>query len=226
MRPAFLGMNIARSALYTNQQQLDITSHNIANASVEGYSRQRLDLKAAPDLYNIGGTYPGGLGQGVWADQVERLRDSLLDRDYRRQQEELKQAETARRYLDRMESVLGELGDSGLQQQVERFFDAWQELSARPEDLSLRKVLLAEAETMAGLMREIDAEALALQQTSQIELRQSVARVNEISRQLAELNPEIIKRSGIGENPSDLLDERDRLLDELSGFARIDVQTD
>lgn len=226
MRPAFLGLDIARSALFVSQQQLDITSHNIANASVEGYSRQRLDVTAAPDLYNLGGAYAGSVGQGVWAEQVQRLRDELLDRDFRRQNEGLKEAETQRAYLERLEVTLGELGDEGLQTQIEKFFDAWQEVSSRPEDLSLRKVLLEESNTLAGMIREIDADTNALQADINDDLTSSVQRVNAISSRLAALNPEILKRAGIGETPADLLDERDRLLDELSGYARIDAQID
>ena len=226
MRPAFLGMNIARSALLASQQQLDITSHNIANASVEGYSRQRLSLKAAPDISNLGSGYPGSVGEGVWAEQVQRLRDGLLDRDFRRQNEELNSSQTQRQYLERMEYNMGELGDTGLQQQIEAFFDTWQDLSQRPEDLSLRRALLGQAQTLTGLIHEIDQETLSLQNNAQDELVSTVNRVNAISKRLAELNPEILKRSGVGETPSDLLDERDRLLDELSGYARIEVQED
>lgn len=226
MRPAFLGVNIARSALFASQQQLDITSHNIANASVEGYSRQRLALQAAPDIYGLGPAYPGAVGEGVWSEQIQRLRDGLLDKDYRRQQDDLNQLSTQRQYLERIEYSLGELGETGLQQQFEDFFDAWQELSTRPEDTSLRKVLLGKAETLASSIREFDAQALALQNDVQQDLTATVTRINSISARLAELNPEIIKRSGLGETPADLLDERDRLLDELSGYARIDVQED
>ncbi len=226
MRPAFLGMDIARSALFVNQQHLDITSHNIANASVDGYSRQRLSVSAAPDLYNLGGAYAGSVGEGVWAEQVQRLRNELLDKDFRRQNESLKMAETQRSYLDRLEYSLGELGDEGLQAQFESFFDAWQELSTRPEDMSLRKVLLEEAKTLTGMIREIDADTNALQKDIQTDLNSTVTRVNAISARLAALNPEIVKRAGLGDTPADLLDERDRLLDELSGYARIETQTD
>lgn len=225
MRPAFLGLDIARSALFASQQQLDITSHNIANASVDGYSRQRLTLQAAPDIYNLG-AYPGAVGEGVWATQVQRLRDSLLDQDYYRQNQLLNSAQTQGQYLSRLESAMGELGDTGLQAQVEKFFDAWQDLSQRPEDTSLRQALLGQAQILAGQLRDTDRNALALQQDIQSDLIATVDRVNAISKRLAALNPEILKRSGGGDMPSDLLDERDRLLDELSGYAKIQVQQD
>lgn len=226
MRPAFLGFNIARSALFTHQQQLDITGHNIANASVEGYSRQRLDVKAAPDIYGLGQQYPGAVGGGVQAEQLQRLRDELLDRDWRRHQQDYSSQLKQKEYLERLEFVVGSLGETGLQQQSEIFFNSWQELSQRPEDLALRRVMAEEAANLSSLIRDIDAEAAALQADASSELRSSVERVNQISSLLAELNTQIRQRSGLGDTPADLLDERDRLLDELAGFARIQVDTD
>lgn len=225
MRPAFLGMDIARSALFASQQQLDLTSHNIANASVDGYSRQRLNLQAAPDIYNLG-AYPGAVGEGVWATQVQRLRDSLLDRDYYRQNQQLTGAQTQSQYLGRLETAMGELGDNGIQTSLEKFFDAWQSLSQNPEDLSQRQALLGQAQQLAEQLRNTDRDTLALQADIQTDLSATVQRVNEISHQLAALNPEILKRSGAGDTPSDLLDQRDRLLDELSGYAAIQVAED
>ncbi|MGV3524983.1 MAG: flagellar hook-associated protein FlgK [Candidatus Sericytochromatia bacterium] len=226
MRPAFLGLNIARSALFTSQQQLDITSHNIANASVQGYTRQRLAVEAAPDIYGLGPQYPGAVGGGVWGQQLERLRDGLLDRDWRRRESELQAATTQRSYLERLEQNFGELGENGLQSRLESFFDAWQDLSQRPEDTALRKVVLATAQDLAERVRETDTEARELQQSAQDELRQVVARVNEITGALAELNGEILTRSGAGDTPADLLDQRDRLLDELAGYAAIQIEED
>ena len=223
MRPAFLGYDIARSALFANQQQMDVTSHNIANATVEGYSRQRLDLSAAPDIYNLGPAYPGAVGEGVRVDQLERLRDNLLDKDWRRQEASLQSTDVRRNYLERLEYINGDLGDTGLQQTMEAFFEAWQDLSQRPEDPSLRRLVAERGQDLSELIQEIDSEAQDLQNNAQQELAQSVARVNTLSARLAALNPELVKRSGLGDTPADLLDERDRILDELAGFGRIQV---
>ena len=159
MRPAFLGLNIARSALFTQQQQLDITGHNIANASVEGYSRQRLDVSAAPDIYGLGQNYPGAVGEGVQAQQLERLRNQLLDKDYRRESAAQQNAMAQADYLGRLETILGELGDSSLSAELDNFFNAFQDASQRPEDLALRRVLVETGDRLASQIQNIDADA-------------------------------------------------------------------
>lgn len=224
MRPAFLGLNIARSALLTQQQQLDVTGHNIANASVEGYSRQRLDVSAAPDIYGLGQQYPGSVGEGVQAQQLERLRNGLLDKDYRRENADGQSFSTQADYLGRLESILGELGDTGLSAEMETFFNAWQDASQRPEDLALRRVLVESGVRLSQHIQNIDADAQALQSSAQQELEQTVNRVNALTARISNLNTEIAKRTGGGDNPADLLDERDRALDELSQYAQFTVR--
>lgn len=224
MRPAFLGLNIARSALLTQQQQLDVTGHNIANASVEGYSRQRLDVSAAPDIYGLGPGYPGAIGEGVQAQQLERLRNNLLDKDYRRENADGQNFTTQADYLGRLENILGELGDTGLSNELDTFFDAWQNASQRPEDLALRRVLVESGVRLADQIKNIDADTQDLQASAQQELEQTVNRVNALTARISNLNTEIAKRTGGGDTPADLLDERDRALDELSQYANFTVR--
>ena len=181
MRPAFLGLNLARSALLTQQQQLDVTGHNIANASVEGYSRQRLDVSAAPDIYGLGQRYPGSVGEGVQAQQLERLRNGLLDKDYRRENADGQNFTTQADYLGRLENILGELGETGLSTELENFFNAWQDASQRPEDLALRRVLVESGSRLAEQIQNIDADTQALQASAQQELEQTVNRVNALT---------------------------------------------
>ncbi|MFN8648271.1 MAG: flagellar basal body protein, partial [Gemmatimonadales bacterium] len=74
-------LSIARSALLTQQKAIDTTGHNIANASTDGYTRQRLRLGAADPLV----TPIGQLGRGVVAEGIDRIRDQFLDVSYRKE---------------------------------------------------------------------------------------------------------------------------------------------
>ena len=76
----FSGLNAATTALWANRRGLDVTGQNIANVNTEGYSRQRVDLQAiggsvVPAFYS---TSPG-IGAGVSADDVTRIRDAFLE---------------------------------------------------------------------------------------------------------------------------------------------------
>ncbi|PIQ28489.1 flagellar hook-associated protein FlgK [bacterium (Candidatus Blackallbacteria) CG17_big_fil_post_rev_8_21_14_2_50_48_46] len=226
VRPAFLGFNIARSALFTAQQQLDLTGHNIANSGVEGYSRQRLHLQASPDIYGLGKAYPGSVGQGVQADQLQRLRDAFLDKEYRLKSQEQSYYQTRFNYASQMESSLGEMGSSGLGLTLDKFFNSWQEVSLRPDDLSLRQTVVAAGNDLSYSLRSFVADVTRLQLDTDRDLSQSVERVNKISESLAHLNQQISLRTNLGETPADLLDQRDRLLDELSGLIQIRTDLD
>lgn len=225
VRPAFLGFNIARSALFTQQQNLDLTGHNIANAGVEGYSRQRLHLQAAPDIYGLGAIYPGSVGQGVQADRLQRLRDEFLDKEYRLKTQEQSYYQTRLNYTERMETSLGELGESGLGLTIEKFFNSFQEASLRPDDRALRQTVVAAGNDLSYGLRSFFEDVYRLQEDADRDLTQSVDRANQISMQLAQLNEQISLRVNLGETPGDLMDQRDRLLDEIGSLLKIQIQT-
>lgn len=225
VRPAFLGFNIARSALFTQQQNLDLTGHNIANAGVEGYSRQRLHLQAAPDIYGLGAIYPGSVGQGVQADRLQRLRDEFLDKEYRLKTQEQSYYQTRLNYTERMETSLGELGESALGLTIEKFFNSFQEASLRPDDRALRQTVVAAGNDLSYGLRSFFDDVYRLQEDADRDLTQSVDRANQISMQLAQLNEQISLRVNLGETPGDLMDQRDRLLDEIGSLLKIQIQT-
>ncbi len=220
MRPTFMGLNIASNALLAHQQSLDVIGHNIANASVAGYSRQRLHLAAAPDGTGVGGYgYPGSIGAGVQADALERIRDQFIDRQYRAKTQEQQYYQTQSTYAQRMEASLGELGESGLGLALDKFFNGLQQLSLRPEDLSLRSTVVASAVDLTYALRTFTEDVTQLQADTDRDLAQSVQDINRLTAGIAHLNGEIAKRVNLGETPSDLLDERDRALDTLSEYT-------
>lgn len=220
MRPTFMGLNIASNALLAHQQSLDVIGHNIANASVAGYSRQRLHLAAAPDGTGVGGYgYPGSIGQGVRADALERIRDQFIDRQYRAKTQEQQYYQTQSTYAQRMEASLGELGKSGLGLALDKFFNGFQQLSLRPEDLSLRSTVVASGVDLTYALRTFTEDVTQLQADTDRDLAQSVQDINRLTTGIAHLNGEIAKRVNLGETPADLLDERDRALDALSEYT-------
>ena len=46
MRSSFFGLNTLLRGLQAQQQAIDTTSHNIANANTDGYSRQVVSMSA------------------------------------------------------------------------------------------------------------------------------------------------------------------------------------
>ena len=81
MPSQFFGLNIAASGLRAANAALNTTANNIANASTDGYSRQKVK-QAASDPIRVFATY-GCAGAGVDTISIERVRDSFYDVKYR-----------------------------------------------------------------------------------------------------------------------------------------------
>ncbi len=210
-------LSIARSALLTHQQAVDTASHNIANASTEGYSRQRLELSAADPLRTAQGT----IGRGVTSDGVRRARDQFLDASYRQESSLLGRFDTTRQLVAGLEDVLGEPGEAGLAVGLDSLLDAFSDLANDPSNLAARTVVRENAAALTHAFRST-ADRLAGVGLDVIQrMRDDLANVNALARDIAGLNQQIISAAH-GHSAPDLEDRRDMLIDQLSSL--IDVQ--
>jgi flagellar hook-associated protein 1 FlgK len=73
----FALLSIGSRAMAANYAALQTTGHNIANAGVEGYSRQRVETATA----SARGTAGGFIGGGVDVQTVTRAHDQFLTRE-------------------------------------------------------------------------------------------------------------------------------------------------
>ncbi|MDR1353665.1 MAG: flagellar hook-associated protein FlgK [Treponema sp.] len=227
MTSTFMGIEIGKRGVVAHQQALTITGHNLTNASNEGYSRQRVELSAFEPIYLPGlnrEETPGQIGQGTIVSRIERLRDQLLDRRI------IAQAGgegywTARDpYIRMMEQAYLEVGDTSIRGKMDAFWDAWQELSIYPADMAPRTAVLERGKTLIDGIHERFKALKGLQDMVEEDIQLTVKRVNELSREIAGLNRDIQRIQAQGDNPNDLLDRRDLLVDRLSSI--IDVTVD
>ncbi|MDR0730881.1 MAG: flagellar hook-associated protein FlgK [Treponema sp.] len=227
MTSTFQGIEIGKRGVVAHQQALTITGHNLTNASNEGYSRQRVELSAFEPIYLPGlnrEETPGQIGQGTIVSRIERMRDQLLDRRI------IAQAGgegywTARDpYIRMMEQAYLEVGDTSIRGKMDAFWDAWQELSIYPADMAPRTAVLERGKTLIDGIHERFKALKGLQDMVEEDIQLTVKRVNELSREIAGLNRDIQRIQAQGDNPNDLLDRRDLLVDRLSSI--IDVTVD
>ncbi|MEA2468073.1 MAG: flagellar hook-associated protein 1, partial [Thermoleophilaceae bacterium] len=233
----FNGLNVALRGLLTQQRALDVTSHNIANANTEGYTRQEAVLHAEEPLANIGlwgMTLPGQLGQGVSVDSYRRIRDVFTDSELRGQLARQAGAEVRYRELSGIESAIPEPGDNGIQALMTKFFSNWQDVANNPENLAARQALAQQAESLAAAFRNAH-QSLANQRAADNQeigatSTGAIGELNQITGEIAALNDQIgklvlagatidpVTQAVIkpGQAPNDLLDRRDLLLDRLS----------
>ncbi|MBG0825993.1 flagellar hook-associated protein FlgK [Planomonospora sp. ID91781] len=217
----FSGISTALSAMYAQRQALDVNGQNIANANTEGYTRQRVELNSVggvvtPAVHSLS----DGLGNGVTAAGVTRLRDAFLES--RGQIEHAKFAFLAgqEEIHARIEEVFNEPSDTGLQAQLSDYWNAWHDVVNQPGDLAARAQLLQRGGTVADSMRSSDDALDSLWNSTAAQLDSYVTEVNTAADTVAQLNKAIVRATAAGLPASELADKRDGLvlrLAELTG---------
>ncbi|WP_300527370.1 flagellar hook-associated protein FlgK [uncultured Nocardioides sp.] len=214
-------LNTALSALRYNRVAMDVASHNIANVATEGYNRRRVDGESmgAPVVPARWSTYEGA-GSGVRTSSIVRMNDVLLDNRARTEHSSLSYLQLRATALARMESGVGEPGDSGVSAAMADFRSSWQDLANDPGGNAARGQVLARAESLAGALAAQAANVSAEMTTQRLTLQGSVAEVDTVATELATTNRAIATAALDGVDVSDLADTRDVLglrLAELTG---------
>lgn len=212
--------NIGQSALNASQAWISVTGNNLANADTEGYSRQYVDQKDAGGL-----TYkPGAQPLGVNAQQILRFFDAFLERSYVRQNANSSRWNQQDTILATVENLFNEANRTGVNDALNKFFNAWQDLSLRPDDTSVRQSLLSYADSLSDLLQSTVGSLKDVQEEMNVTIKSDVSRVNELAEAIADVNRQITASTVEGmNNPNSLLDKRDQLVRELSTL--VDVET-
>lgn len=212
-------LNIARSGMAAQQLQLEVASHNLANASTEGYSRQRAELAARRPLFMP----EGMLGTGVEIMDISRSRDALLDRQVRSSTADLLGDQMRFDLLSGVESLLNEPGDTGLGGTLDAFYAAWSDLANDPTGAGTRAVLVERGRQVADHLNRVSGGLDQLRTTAANQLQSDATRANQLLDEIAALNRQIVAAQANGNSAPDLGDQRDRALDALSGIVDIQV---
>ncbi len=229
MRSTFFGLEIGRKALQTQQRALDVTSHNIANANTEGYTRQRAIMEtttpfAYPSFNRLYGA--GQLGTGVQVAEIKRIRDDFLDLQFRTENAATGEWEIRKNTLQKLEVIINEPSDAGLRTVLDQFWESLQTLSTRPEDLSVRATVRQRGIAVADTFNHMNRQLIELQQDLDASMRIKVEEINNIATQIASLNDQIVKVEVSGDNANDLRDKRDLLVDQISKLMKVEVKED
>lgn len=214
-----VGLYSSVQGLLTAQRAVDVASHNLSNSETEGYSRQRAEQSANTPM----GFNPyGQIGTGVKIDAINRIRDTLLDRQVRDQMSPLGESEARAEALGQIEEMLGEPGEAALTTNLAKYYDAWQKLSAAPENYSLRITLREAATNLANTFNRLFNDLQGIRQDLYDRINTKIDDINAKVQQIAELNREITASHTAGQNPNDLKDQQDLLVEQLSKM--VDIQ--
>ncbi len=208
-----VGFSIGLRALLTAQHVMDVIGHNLANQNTPGYSRQIAVLQTARQ---VTGDRLIQLGTGVQVSDVySAVNEALLAR-IRSEVAHSGRFSAEASLFDQIESLLGDLTDSGLAAKLQSLFDSATEAATAPEDQVLRQNMLSAASELALAFHLRSSGLTELRSTSLLEAQTIVTTANQLLHQVAELNIKIKTQESVGTNASDLKDQRSVHLEKLA----------
>ncbi|KUG28227.1 flagellar hook-associated protein flgk [hydrocarbon metagenome] len=212
-------LNIAQSGLRASQLAIEVTGNNIANVDTEGYSRQVLLLEEAMSINYS----PGQLGTGVLAKQVVRLFDKFIELQYLDKSSTASSYEAAYSALQSVEALFNEANTKGISSALSQFLADLQELTLNPENSAVRQVLVSDAENLLSMISQVDSDLASIQNQMDSYISQDVDRINDLAKEIAEINTQINQYTVEGSNnPNALYDLRDVKIRELASI--VDLQ--
>ncbi|KPK90019.1 MAG: hypothetical protein AMJ94_10580 [Deltaproteobacteria bacterium SM23_61] len=210
-------LNIARGAMNANQLAMQVISHNMANVNTPGYTRQKVVLETQVP-WNLNRLK---VGTGVQVDSVIQCFDRYSTRAIIQNTSSLKDYESKALVLSTVESLWNETEENSLSQILDEFWNAWQDLASNPGGTAERTALLGKAEILTRRFNSLSQELGQIGQNLNTNLRAGVEEVNRLTGQIAALNVRIRTAEASQTTANDLRDQRNQLLEELSGLVGI-----
>jgi flagellar hook-associated protein 1 FlgK len=239
MPGTWLGLETSRRGMMVQQRALDTTGHNLANATTQGYSRQEVVI-IPTDAYSNptwdSSVTPGQLGTGTDVNMIRRVINEYLDHQMRRTNTDTSYWEEQISVLERAEASFAEPSSEGIGDSIVDLYKGWMDLNNTPQDPGIKAAVVQLGDALATLMsytynqledvQNTVADITDVSGSPEITTgmqKQQVDRVNEILVQVRDLTVSIKKIYELNQQPNDLLDKRDQLLEELSKYAPVSV---
>lgn len=224
MGSTFSGIELGKRSIMAHTDAISTAGHNISNANTEGYSRQRVQLKEFDPLYRPDLERPeraGMIGQGIDVQSITRIRDEMLDQRITAQQNQESYWDTRSKYYTMIEQIYNEPDEVSVRSNMDKFWESWQELSVNPESQAARQAVVTRGESLSDSIKSKWENLMGVGSLINSDIDSTVKQINSYANQIAAVNSEIVRSRGIGDNPNDLLDRRDLLVDKLSKLANI-----
>jgi len=218
MGTLFSALSISVGSLEAQQAGLETTTNNLANMNTPGYCRQRPVLEESDPVVQ------GNLafGNGVTLAGIESLRDSLLNVQIN---DETQQQSKSQAFVDTMNQLqpVFPTDTSGIGAAITSFFQSLNGLAANPTDSSLRQSVLSTANALASSFNQAAGQLNSMRSNLDLTVQQNVQQVNRITAEIASLNGQLAKTSSTGRDYGSFLDQRDALVQQLSGLIDVSV---
>ncbi len=212
-------LSIGLSGTVASERRLATAGHNIANANTEGFSRQRVEVNSRPP--QLSGV--GALGTGVQIDNVKRIHDDFVSSEVRTNASIASGLQTSYEFTSQIDNMLAD-PNAGLAPTLHSFFNSINSVANDPASQSSREVMIGEANALSERFAYLDSRFESLRKGTNETLRSQINEVNDLAKGIADLNWKVVLAREVTQGePSDLLDQRERLLHQLA--QRVVVRT-
>jgi len=226
MASTFHSIETARRSLYAQRVGMNTLGHNITNANTEGFSRQRVTLTTSRPIEAFGmnrSTAAGQIGTGVEASAITRIRSAFLDEQFRGENMYLGNWQIRSETLNKLETVVNEPSETGIRTVMEKFWSAWSDLSKDPASPTNREVVKQTALALVDAFNQTSTQLQNLSNDLTNTIGTKAQQANTMLQSISDLNLQIKRLEGLGDNANDLRDQRDLYVDRLSKLVNVSV---
>jgi flagellar hook-associated protein 1 len=214
---------ISVSALQAFQQAINVTSNNVANASTPGYDRETVNLTEAIPQSNGAAT----IGAGVVVSGIDRAFSQAAANQLNSSQSSLGNLKALQSYANQIDNLFGTTA-GGLSTALQNFYSAFSDVANNPTSTASRQALLGQAQSVASSFQNASGELNSLNTDVNSRITADVTQINSIAKAISTLNNQIVTGTAQngGQQPNELLDQRDQLVSSLSQLVNISTTTD
>ena len=228
MANGFGSFYVGNSGLVNAQNAINVTANNLANVDTPGYVREQVRFSDKSYITRVNPTIRTNMqqnGLGVSVSDVAHARDIFLDKAYRRENGRSEFYSSMYNAVAYVEDILQETDGEEFKQSVADLWKAFQEFGKDPSNSTNQSLILQKSELFLSRTTSVYSDLQKYQENINEEISDKIDRINEIGKRVNELNYEIMKVESNGlETAMTLRDERDYLIDELSGYLNIEAK--
>lgn len=204
--------SLATSGVNASGKLLQTTSNNIANVNTPGYVRERTELNNSQVF-------------GVEIGNTERIINVFAQNQLRRDITAVGELEAFSSKTTAIDNLLA--GDANsISKGMSEYFSALQTAADDPTNLASREQVLGKSESLFQRMRTLSDYMIEKEEELNLEFTSLINRANTLIGNIGDLNRNIVIANGnsTADQPSALLNERDKAVDELSSIMGINVK--
>jgi flagellar hook-associated protein 1 FlgK len=210
---------IGMQALESTQGALAATSNNIANATTAGYTREVAQFSENAQTVS-GGVVNGG---GVSLTGLQSVRDELLNLQIQQQTSQQSSADTQSSLLQPIQSYFSSDGGGDIASALSSFSTSLSQLSANPSSSAAQQGVISAGQNLANSFNTTANSLTSASGDANQQVTQDVSQINTLSSQIAQLNTQLSQLTAAGQDGGTVQDQRDQLVQELSGLTGISV---